>query len=790
MTKKASPVTGTKRRPAPKRVLLNGSDSSDETPFPPQIANIGEMLAPNYSFIKQHFAGASGQTYQIRSRVDNAIYCLKTVKEGFADPERVRTSLNKEVDILRPLNHRCLPKIYEADFSCAPPFYVCTFHPGETFASFREMKQRLGLSESTTIITALVDTLEYLHKEGRTHCDLHEENILIGPRVVADGLLIIDLGSGHRKSAVQNDTKDRGHLAHKLISDIPAFRQDVERLAMQESWEATDFKALGRLLVLMQEPFFGNASSAQRKALIDFGRDLLTEKIRDWQVVKDRFKFVLDPELLATRTERLVSRRDGSRPTICLPASGPVRVGDAALAVINSQPFQRLRGIKQLSFCEWYFPGAVHTRFEHSLGVFGAVQDAVRQLAGKAEVKSMFTQRNIDGALLAALVHDIGHYPLAHVIEHYVAARYPTNHILKQSIHHGENTMAYLEHDTELRRTIEREWGEDVLQEALRNLKGHSRLFSSILDGPIDCDKLDYLRRDAHHCGVPYGKSLNVEEIFSSYSCDPSTGDLVIPEERVAAVEGMIVAQDQMLTTVYWAKTTRALFAMCHRYLDIVAGDKPDRLVELVEKLKAAHNEADAFRVLSGALNWADSRYVEAASSLIQLHENFNFSAVYRPIQKYSIIDQLKPHRKATANIYQKIIPKSKFTLTSKHQPNPTIDDAPIAWDLVKRLRLAYMQVLRSKGVSNISSNDVLIDVPWGKPVNNMVNVIRSDGSIVPITQVSHISDTYFTLPIAYNAPIRVYLRPDLHSRFARSLDTIAESAEALFDDNKDIDDE
>ena len=788
-------ATRKQRAPSPpsksrKALLLGQQVFADESKYPATIQNIGEMLHDTYAFVREHFAGMSGQTYQIRSRLDGATYCLKTVKAGFPDPGRVRETLRKEVEILRPLTHRCLPKTYEADFSCQPPFYVCTFHPGKTFASFRDTGQRLTLSETTTIVTSLIDTLEYLHSQRRTHCDLHEENILIGPRIFADGLLIIDLGSGHRLSAARPNTKDRGHLAHKLIDDMPGFRHQVERLAMQDSWEATDFKALGRLLVLMLDPFFGSASAAQRKALMEFGRDLLTENISDWQLVKERFDFVLDPDLLSTRAERYLSRDDGSQSSIVLPATERVRVGDAALAVINSREFQRLRGIKQLSFCEWYFPGAVHTRFEHSLGVFGATQQAIQRLSRKSEVKSRFSQRNVDGALLASLLHDVGHYPLAHVIEHYVAARYPTDPELRRSIHHGENTRSYLSVSGPLRSLIAKNWGEDTLEEALRNLDGHCRLFSQILDGPIDCDKLDYLRRDAHHCGVPYGKSLNADAILSAYSCDPSTGNLVIPEDAVPAVEGMVVAQDQMLTTVYWARTTRALFAMCHRYLDIIVSGRKDRLVELTAKLKEAQNETDAFRALIGAISWADPKYSDAARSLISLHESFDFSMIYKPIQKYSIVDQLKPNRKATANVYQKIIPKSRFTLTSKHHPNPAIEEAPIEWSLVKRLRLSYMQVLKTKGAQNVTSNDVLIDVPWGKPFNNMINVLRSDGTVVPVTDVSHIASTYFTLPIAFNAPIRVYLRPDLHSRFEKSLASIAESAEALFDDNRELEDE
>jgi hypothetical protein len=557
---------------------------ADPAAFPEYLQSIAQKLGKHYEFVQEHFSGKSAQTYQIRLRSDKSIYCLKTVKQSFPDKTRVRDTLKKEVDILRPLTHRCLPKVYECDFAIDLPFYVCTFHPGVTWAQFRDAGSGITLSEAIYAVTSLIDTLEYLHSQGRTHCDLHEANLLIGPRVVADGILIIDLGSGHRMSARDPQTPDRGHLGLKPIHDVPAFHHIVDRQDMNEHWQMTDFKALGRLLALMREPFFGQANSDQRDALNSFAADLYEERITSWREVKARFEYVLDPDLLLTRSERYLQRQDGSRPQIPLPATGPVRVGDGALAVINTPIFQRLRGIKQLSFCEWYFPGATHTRFEHSLGVFSTMQHALRSLCRQHEVKARFDQTNIDGALLASLVHDIGHYPLAHVIEHYISARYPNDDELKKQVHHFNHSLYLIQGDANLLHAMDTYWGEDVRNEATKNLTKKSAFLSELLDGPVDCDKLDYLRRDAHHCGVPYGSSLNAEEVLSAFTCSRTSGELVIPEDQIAPIEGMILAQDQMLSTVYWAKTTRALFAMFHRFLDIVVGTDTAKLLVLVRQ--------------------------------------------------------------------------------------------------------------------------------------------------------------------------------------------------------------
>jgi len=327
--------------------LLAGADS---IAFPSYIDSIGSKLLSRYDFLKEHFSGKTGQTYQIRMRGEQGTYCLKTVKESVTDRERVRVTLKKEVEMLKPLNHRCLPKVYEADTNAPLPYYVCTFHPGKTWEQFRSTGKTIEISEATFVVTSLIDALEYLHSEGRTHCDLHEGNILIGPRILADGIMIIDYGSGHRESAEAPTTGDRGHLGHKDIFDMPGFRYSVDRQLHNQVFQENDFRALGRLLALMKNTFFGKANSEQQRAYMDFAANLHYGKLNSWRAVRERFEHVIDPNLLLTRTERLLLGNDGNRSYIPMPATGRISVGDPILEIINSQCFQRLRGIKQLSF--------------------------------------------------------------------------------------------------------------------------------------------------------------------------------------------------------------------------------------------------------------------------------------------------------------------------------------------------------------------------------------------------------------------------------------------------------
>ena len=186
-------------------------------------------------------------------------YCLKTTLPEATSASEVdvaKEKLSKEVKILNPLNHRCVPKIIFSNFSTKLPYYVCTYHPGLTFYEFRKQQRKLEVEQTLFIIHSLLDTFAYLHENGRSHCDAHQDNILIGENVFAQGIMLIDFGSGHRGSDEKEDTLDRGAI---LFKDPPAqarHQRVVNRSAAAPDFERYDFKAVGVLLAVMREIFF------------------------------------------------------------------------------------------------------------------------------------------------------------------------------------------------------------------------------------------------------------------------------------------------------------------------------------------------------------------------------------------------------------------------------------------------------------------------------------------------------------------------------------------------------
>ena len=207
------------------------------------LAPIFAELGGIYEFEDEISSGKSGIAYRIRSISNGTLYCLKTVKPSITSEKeraRVKETLGKEYKILKPLFHRCLPTIYEANVDGDLPYYVCTFHPGQTWNDFRKQEKKLRTEEAYFVIYSLIDAFQYLHQMGRTHCDAHEDNILISDRVFAQGILIIDFGSGHRESDPSPDTPDRGHAGSKNIEGQIRFQRNVDRKTA-----ADEFKRYG-----------------------------------------------------------------------------------------------------------------------------------------------------------------------------------------------------------------------------------------------------------------------------------------------------------------------------------------------------------------------------------------------------------------------------------------------------------------------------------------------------------------------------------------------------------------
>ncbi len=246
---------------------------------------------------------------------------------------------------------------------------------------------------------------------------------------------------------------------------------------------------------------------------------------------------------------------------IRIPAEVDVPVTPRMLAVLDTQPMQRLRSISQLGLVSYVYPGAVHSRFEHSLGVYRLACLTLQHLiSSDASFAEQITDDDLKTFLLSALLHDIGHWPYCHAIEDLRLPEFPTHESIARS----------LICDLPLSQIIETQW--QVSPESVASLISSTRgadsqptVLRNLLSGPVDIDKMDYLQRDSHHAGVPYGRNFDVGRLISSLCIGVDRQSIAITEKGKTAAEMMVFARYVMFSEVYWHHAVRSATAMLQR---------------------------------------------------------------------------------------------------------------------------------------------------------------------------------------------------------------------------------
>ena len=233
------------------------------------------------------------------------------------------------------------------------------------------------------------------------------------------------------------------------------------------------------------------------------------------------------------------------------PLWNNIRLDPEALAVVDTAAVQRLRYVRQLGHAFLVYPGATHSRFEHALGAYHLARRLLAQVedAGDARVEPADRVR----LKLAALLHDIGHYPFSHALDE---AGLP---------HHEVLAGRQLASDGLAQRLAELDAPAEQL---LPLIQGTAREpLAGLVSGSLDVDKLDYLSRDAWMCGVPYGV-IDVDRLLTSLTVasDPDgRRTLALHEKGLAALESLLFAKYQMYRNVYWHHAVRSATAMFKR---------------------------------------------------------------------------------------------------------------------------------------------------------------------------------------------------------------------------------
>ena len=262
------------------------------------------------------------------------------------------------------------------------------------------------------------------------------------------------------------------------------------------------------------------------------------------------------------------------------PLWNTIRLDPTAVSIIDTPQFQRLRQIRQLGLAYLVYPGATHTRFDHAVGVYHLARWALGLLSERGELEGIDPT---ECALVpsAALLHDVGHYPFSHALEELDGEWVPG--------HHEALTGRFLR-APELAGALDA-IGPDAAEriEALIRARSASPL-QGLVSGSLDLDKIEYLRRDARFCGVPYGE-VDVDRLLNALTLlpDPATGraEIGIHEKGLSALESLLFAKYQMFRNVYWHHAVRAATAVYKRLVqDAVDGAlvTPDEIVGMTDE--------------------------------------------------------------------------------------------------------------------------------------------------------------------------------------------------------------
>lgn len=238
------------------------------------------------------------------------------------------------------------------------------------------------------------------------------------------------------------------------------------------------------------------------------------------------------------------------------PVWGYLEVPEGMDKIIDTSDFQRLHGIKQLGMCYLVFPGAVHTRFQHSIGTMHLASEFGMRL-----------KTNHPRELAAAaLLHDVGHFPLSHSFESYFEKTLGKSHEDVSADIIGGNVGDGSVRDALLTIHIDPDMVIDIIHGRDENLA----MESSIISGPLDADEMDYLMRDSYFTGAG-NTSFSIRRLIDIIQTDGRT--LYVEDKGLTSVESVLISRLLMHKSVYFHKTVRIAQKMIEMALKKFSGD-------------------------------------------------------------------------------------------------------------------------------------------------------------------------------------------------------------------------
>jgi len=372
------------------------------------------------------------------------------------------------------------------------------------------------------------------------------------------------------------------------------------------------------------------------------------------------------------------------------PVHGYIKVYNHERCIIDSLAFQRLRRLKQLSTTHLVYPGAVHTRFSHSLGVMHVAGIFAEHIYSKMDIGKGDIDRLVGIARLLGLLHDVGHGPFSHTFEDHVLVNYGTNHeviggrIVSEVPEVAECFDKYVEKEYGITAEVMGKMIEAPTTEVWPLTSSISSDITEkslyyIIRGPYSADIIDYLLRDSMFTGANYGLGLDWERL--AYNSNFINDRLVLDYKAKDVLDHILIARIFMFKNVYFHKTTRAF--------DKIAGEmliKADKILNFKESIDdlSKYLELDDDYVLSHP----EVRRLEEARYLIE--RRVPYKAVYQAVlpidastkvflnfSRKIIKEELEERLKSMANLNS--VEDFIFVDTPKLPTNPMFEESSVS---------------------------------------------------------------------------------------------------------------
>ena len=365
---------------------------------------------------------------------------------------------------------------------------------------------------------------------------------------------------------------------------------------------------------------------------------------------------------------------------------------ETAFRVIGHPYFQRLRRIKQLGLTHLVYPGGLHTRFQHSLGAMHLMAEALESLREK---EHFISSHEKEAAEIAILLHDIGHGPFSHALEHSIVS----------GIRHEEISLLFMQ---KLNEDLDGKL--DLSIEIFKNTY-HKHYLHSLVSGQLDVDRLDYLKRDSFFCGVAEGIVSNDRIIKTMNIVDDQIG---IDVKGLYSVEKFIIARRLMYWQGYMHKTVLSAEAL---------------LIRILRRAKELGGEGVKL-FATPSLSFFIENEIDREAFLGDQKILHHFSK----IDDFDIFTAIK----AWADHPDPILSTLSRWLVNRQLYRVEMQSEPFAPEYIERLKKEVLESLRigPEDIDFFVFADSTSNYSYD-PFDNRINVILKNGNVVDLSEAS-----------------------------------------------------